>query len=146
MSAQEENANLVMTFMELVRDEGLGASVAQAERFMHPEVEWSPGLITMGQSTYRGIDAVRDHIRRTASVSGGGMTIQEVRPVGEDCVLALAYVDFRSKDESFYTEFALAVRVEDGKLREIRGLVSHAKAAAAVEEMASSATDGSSGA
>ncbi len=146
MSSPEQNAELVMSFLVVIRDEGLGAMEAQAERFMHPQVQWSPGLITLGQPTYQGIDAVRDHIRNTVSVSAGQMTIQEVRPVGEDCVFALAYIDYRSKDESFYSEFALAVRLEDQRLRDIRGFISHAKAEEAVVAMAAGATKGSLGA
>jgi ketosteroid isomerase-like protein len=146
VSTPEQNAELVMEFLVVIREEGLGAMEAQAERFMHPQVEWSPGVVTLGQATYHGIDAVREHIRKTASVSGGPMTIQGVRPVGDDCVLALAYIDYRSKDESFYSEYALAVRLEDGRLRDIRAFVSHAKAEQEVKAMASGATTGSLGA
>jgi ketosteroid isomerase-like protein len=146
MSSPEQNVELVTSFLGVIRDEGLAAIGPQADRFMHPEVEWSPGVVDFGQTTYRGIDAFREWIRETTSVSGGPLTIQEVRPVGEDCVLALAYIDYRSKDESFYSEYALAVRVEDERLREVRAFVSHAKAAEAVEGMAAGATQRSPGA
>src|SRR4029453_1439780 len=80
VSTPEENVDLVKSFLVTTRDEGLGAVVLQAERFMHPDVEWSPGVSTLGQPTYHGIDDVREHIRKTASISAGDMTIQEVRP------------------------------------------------------------------
>jgi ketosteroid isomerase-like protein len=146
MGSPEQNVELVTSFLAVIRDEGLGAVGPQADRFVHPEIEWSPGIVNLRQSAYRGIDAFREWIREATSISDGPMTIQEVRAVGEDCMLALAYIDYRSKDERFYSEYALAMRIEDERLREVRGFVSHEKAAEAVEAMAASATEGSPGA
>jgi ketosteroid isomerase-like protein len=146
MSSPERNVELVMGLFGVIHDEGLAAVGPQADRFIHPEIEWSPGVVDFGQTTYRGIDAFRDWVRKATSLSSGPTTIQEVRPVGEECVLALAYIDYRSKDESFYSEYALAVRVEDDRLRDVRAFVSHATAAEVVEAMAAGATQRSPGA
>jgi ketosteroid isomerase-like protein len=146
MSRQEQNVELVMGLLTVIREEGLASVGPQADRFIHPEVEWSPGVVGLGEGTYRGIDAFREWIREATSLSDGPITIQEVRPVGDDRVLALAYIDYRSKDERFYSEYALAVRVEDDRLRDVRAFVSHANAAEAVEAMAAGATQRSRGA
>jgi ketosteroid isomerase-like protein len=139
MSSPEQNAELVERFLVMLRDEGLVALGSHLEHFLHPEVEWTPGLVSMGRTTYQGIEAYREYNLKAASQTGGKMTIQEVRPVGEDRVLGLAWIDYRSKDERFYSEWALAMRIEDGKIREMRSFVSHAKAARAVEEMGAQA-------
>ena len=135
MSSPEQNTELAERFLVMLRDEGLVALVSHFEHFLHPEVDWTPGLITMGQTTYHGIEACREYNLKAAGQTGGKMTIQEVRPVGEDRVLGLAWIDYRSKDERFFSEYALVMRIEDDLIREIRGFVSHAKAKRAVEVM-----------
>ena len=144
MSSPEGNAELLRSYVTVLRDEGIAAVNKQFDRFIHPDIEWVPGLITLGQSTYHGADAFRAYIREAAPVSDGSLTIREVRPVGEDCALALTYIDYKSKDESFYSEYALAARVKDDQLCELRGFISYAKAEEAVEAMATSSAERSS--
>ncbi len=133
---EQGNVEMVRHFLNYVADVGPGADPDKVLSYLHPEIEWFPGMLTLGKEVYRGHDEYRKYI---AEMSARGSTssylnVDEIRAVGEDSVLALAWVHYEDQDDPpFDSEYALLARFEDGLIREMRSFLSRVEAERAAE-------------
>jgi ketosteroid isomerase-like protein len=136
-AGEERNVELVSRFLILLNDRGIEEVDREIETLTHPEVEWTPGLNNFGKDSYRGWDELREYIREALTIKEESyLNVKEVRALGDDGVLALAWVHYRARTgRTFDGEYALLVRIEDGRLRSIQSFLSHQ----AAERVAASA-------
>jgi ketosteroid isomerase-like protein len=126
----EANAALMTRLLNYLGDAGLERLAEEADSFIHPEIEWYPGVISHGKSVYRGREEYLSYLEEAArqSGSGGYLNVREIRPLGGDRVLALAWVHHQSKDgATFDSEYALLARMQEGLVRELRSFASLAE-------------------
>jgi ketosteroid isomerase-like protein len=129
--AQQRNVDLVRRFLNYMTDSGLTVDSEEIVSFLHPEVEWTPGMLTFGQRTYTGRDEYRRYVEQAiaASADGGYLNIQEIRPVADDRVLVLGWVHHsNSEGPAFDGEYATLARIEDGLIRSLQSFLSTAEA------------------
>ena len=125
----DTNVELVKTFLSYLDQGGVKPIELRLETFCHPDVEWVPAMITYGKERYTGIEEYREYLQQAMRSQGGEIDVQEVRAVGPDRVLALAWVRYTGDGQDIFSEYALLVRVKDGLFKTIRSFTSHAAAA-----------------
>ena len=128
---QQRNVEFVRRFLNFLNDGGLTAIDHQIDSFIHPEIEWTPGLMALGKKTYRGRDEYRRYVKEADQrVSNQGfLNIDEIRPIDEDGVLALCWIHLVSAEgESLDNDYALLVRFEDGLIRSLQSFLSRDEA------------------
>jgi ketosteroid isomerase-like protein len=133
------NVEIMRRFLNYMADAGLGAETDKILSYLHPDVEWYPGMLPLDKEVYRGHDGYREHAEaaRAHGEEGSYLNVDEVRAIGDDLVLALAWVHYTGKDApSFDSEYAMLARFEDGLIRELRSYLSRAEAERAAEEAA----------
>jgi ketosteroid isomerase-like protein len=129
--AQQRNVELVRHFLNHMTDAGLAVKGDEIVSFLHPEIEWTPGMLAFGQRTYVGRDEYRRYVEEAVEASGEGgyLNVQEIRPVGDDRVLALGWVHHKNKEgEGFDNDYAVVAGIEDGLIRTLRSYLSAAEA------------------
>jgi ketosteroid isomerase-like protein len=125
------NVEVMRRFLNYMADAGLGAETDKLLTYLHPDIEWYPGMIPLDKEVYRGHDEYREHAERVRAHGSEGnyLNIDEVRAVGDDLVIAIAWVHYTGKDApSFDSEYAMLARFEDGLIRELRSFLSRAEA------------------
>jgi ketosteroid isomerase-like protein len=129
---QQQNVELMRRMMILSSDgrSGLEKLAKEAPIFIHPEIEWTPALLTEGKSTYSGIEEYRAYIEEAAGrrAEGSYLNVQEVRAAGADQVLMLGWVHYDAEDGTRYDgEYALLARFEDGLIRKLKAFATFAE-------------------
>jgi ketosteroid isomerase-like protein len=132
--AQEKNVEFLRRYLSRLNDGGLPAIANETETYIHPEIEWTPGLMSLGKQTYRGRAEFRAYIDEAAERGGTGgnrgfLNLDEIRAVGEDRVLALGWVHHVGADgDTLDNDYALLVRIEDGSIRWMQSFLSRDEA------------------
>jgi ketosteroid isomerase-like protein len=129
-AAEGGNVEMLRRFLNYMADTGLAAETDKLLAYLHPEIEWYPGMIPLGKEVYRGHDECREYFEENrARGSEGYLNVDEVRPIGEDGALALGWVHYVGGGEpAFDSEYAVLARFEDGLIREMRSYLSRAEA------------------
>jgi ketosteroid isomerase-like protein len=135
---QRRNVELVEDFLAVMKDQGLAGLDGEVERFWHPDLEWSPGMLSFGRETYRGYGEYREYVAEAArhsSAGGGAFMVDEVVARGDERVLVLGQIRYEDGDGSapFKSEYALLLQVVDGRFRAGRSFLSHRSAEKAAD-------------
>jgi ketosteroid isomerase-like protein len=136
--AQQRNLELATRFLAILNDRGIAGVERDIETLTHPEVEWVPGMLMFDTPSYKGREQLKGFIHDALATKEGSksyINVDELRPVGEDGVLALGWVHYADRDgRPFDGEYALLVRVADDRLRFIQSFASHRAAERAVAD------------
>jgi hypothetical protein len=127
----EANVALMTRLMNYVGDAGLTRLAEETDSFIHPEIDWYPGLMNFGKSLYSGREEYLAYLAQAArgTTDGGYINVHEIRPIGKDWVLGLAWVHYETEEgKEFDSEYALLARIEQGLVRELRSFSSLAEA------------------
>jgi ketosteroid isomerase-like protein len=136
-AGQGGNVEIMRRFVNYMADAGLGAETDKILSYLHPEIEWYPGMIPLDQEVYRGHDGYREHAEqvRAHGTEASYLNVDEIRAVGGDLVLALGWVHYEGKEApTFDSEYAMLARFEDGLIRELRSFLSRAEAERAASD------------
>jgi ketosteroid isomerase-like protein len=133
------NVEILRRFINYMADTGLGAEIDKLVSYLHPDIEWYPGMIPLEKEVYRGHDEYREYSERLRGrgAEGSYLNVDEVRAVSDDLVLAFAWVHYEGAEGQegppFDSEYALLARFEDGLIREMRSFLTRAEAERAAE-------------
>jgi ketosteroid isomerase-like protein len=127
----EANVALMTRMLNYAGDAGLTRLAEEADSFIHPDIDWYPGLMTFGKKVYRGREEYLAYLAQAArgTTKGAYINVHEIRPVGEDWVLGLAWVHYENEEgKEFDSEYALLARTQSGLIRDLRSFSSLAEA------------------
>ena len=131
MATEQSDRELVIRAAEMLEREGLQGLDIHFDELCSPDFEWRPAMLEFGEETYVGREGYRRYLEEVvARVTDVAFRLEDVRSAGEGQVLVLGRLRLAGREggEPREGEYALAVRVEDGKLRSCAAFASHSEA------------------
>jgi ketosteroid isomerase-like protein len=131
MTDERSDRELVIRVTEVLEREGLQGLDMHFDEFCAPDFEWRPTMSGFDEDVYVGREGYRRYLEEMVqTITEVAFEVQDVRPAGEGQVLVLGRLHLagRESGEPTETEYALAVRVEEGKLRSTTAFASHTEA------------------
>jgi ketosteroid isomerase-like protein len=112
--------------------------LAEFETYFAPDFEWTPGMVALGRSTYRGRDGYARYVSELAATSvETKMVDYEIRAVSDDKVLILGTLCIVGRESGvpLENEYAMLYRAEGGLLKAGWSFLSHEDAEAKAREL-----------
>ena len=138
------NLELAREVLVVYERGGLEGMLAEFETYFAPDFEWTPGMVALGRSTYRGRDGYARYVSELAATSvDTKMVDYELRAVGEDMVLILGRLCIVGRESGvpLENEYAMLYRAEGGLLKAGWSFLSHEEAEAKARELEAASQD-----
>jgi ketosteroid isomerase-like protein len=133
----EGNLAQARRIAELNQRRGAEGVEEALDGLFHPDFEWRPAIVGLGQNVYRGLDGWRAW-RADMDVIASESTVEmeSIKAVGGSHVLALGRFRFVGRESGLPldTEYAILCRMEEGRARSGQAFLSYAEGERAAAE------------
>ena len=125
---QRRNLEIARSLVELHESGGPWAVWERFDEFFHPDFEWRPAVVSMGEKTFVGRDGFKSWQEDMDTIAAEAkQTVSELRALDDRVVLVLGRMAIVGKESgaAFESEYGSVYEMEDGRGVRGRAFLSH---------------------
>jgi ketosteroid isomerase-like protein len=125
---QRQNLEIARRLVDLHESGGPWAVWERFDEFFHPDFEWRPAVVSMGEKTFVGRDGFKTWQEDMDTITADAkQVVSELRALDDRVVLVLGRMSIVGKESgaAFESEYGSVYEMEDGRGVRGRAFLSH---------------------